>query len=169
MTTKTTAVELAAEMTIAWISNRNNRATVNELPVILKSVHDAIANLATGADGSASMPQMSEHAPAVSVRKSLANRDHIVSLIDGKPYKSLRRHLRNNGLTPDDYRERYGLKPDYPMVSEGYSEVRRAMAMKIGLGRKSGQRSTPPTETKPDILQPGVRRKTKAVASEEVK
>jgi predicted transcriptional regulator len=72
----------------------------------------------------------------VTVRRSLASKDHIISLIDGKPYKTLRRHLFRHGLTPEQYRERYGLKPDYPMVAPSYSEVRRSMAQKIGLGRK---------------------------------
>ena len=57
-------------------------------------------------------------------------------MIDGKPYKTLRRHLSGHGLTPEQYRERYNLKPDYPMVAPAYSETRRAMAKKIGLGRK---------------------------------
>ena len=73
---------------------------------------------------------------AVSVRKSLASPDHIISMIDGKPYKTLRRHLTTNGLTPDEYRARYGLKADYPMVAASYSESRRALAKSIGLGRK---------------------------------
>ena len=59
-------------------------------------------------------------------------------MIDGKPYKTLRRHLSTNGLTPEQYRERYNLKADYPMVAPAYSEARRAMAKKIGLGRKPG-------------------------------
>jgi predicted transcriptional regulator len=80
-----------------------------------------------------------EHVPAVSVRKSLASKDHIISLIDGKPYKTLRRHLSKHGLTPDDYRQRYGLKPDYPMVAPAYAETRRELATKIGLGRKRKQ------------------------------
>jgi predicted transcriptional regulator len=57
-------------------------------------------------------------------------------MIDGKPYKTLRRHLSTNGLTPEEYRARYNLKPDYPMVAPSYSEARRAMAHKIGLGAK---------------------------------
>jgi predicted transcriptional regulator len=77
-----------------------------------------------------------EYTPAVSVRKSLASPDHIVSMIDGKPYKTLRRHLSTHGLTPEDYRARYNLKADYPMVAPAYSEHRRAMAKKIGLGAK---------------------------------
>jgi predicted transcriptional regulator len=59
--------------------------------------------------------------------------------VDGKPYKSLRRHLSKHGLTPEDYRKRYGLKPDYPMVAPAYAEQRREMAKKIGLGRKPKQ------------------------------
>ena len=61
-------------------------------------------------------------------------------MIDGKPYRTLRRHLSTNGLTPDDYRQRYGLKADYPMVAASYSEARRAMAKTIGLGRKGKQK-----------------------------
>jgi predicted transcriptional regulator len=66
----------------------------------------------------------------------LAFKDHIISMIDGKPYKTLKRHLSRHGLTPDEYRRRYNLKPDYPMVSESYSAARRDMARKIGLGQK---------------------------------
>ncbi|RZL81129.1 MAG: transcriptional regulator, partial [Sphingomonas sp.] len=91
---------------------------------------------------------------------SLASKDHIISMIDGKPYKTLRRHLSTNGLTPEQYRERYGLKPDYPMVAEAYSESRRAMAKKIGLGRKPGQKaSSAPAATK-------TRRTPKAASTE---
>lgn len=143
MTTKTTVVELAAEMTIAWLSNPNNRATVNEVPAIRKSMYDAVAKLAVGREGSQSGSSVSEYRPAVSVRKSLSNHDYIISLIDGKPYKMLRRHLMNNGLTPEGYRDRYGLKSDYPVVAAGYSEVRRTLAIRHGLGRKPGQRPTP--------------------------
>ena len=75
----------------------------------------------------------------MTARKSLASKDHIISMIDGKPYKMLRRHLSTNGLTPEQYRERYNLKADYPMVAESYSEVRRAMAHRIGLGRNGRQ------------------------------
>jgi predicted transcriptional regulator len=66
----------------------------------------------------------------------LASRDHIISLIDGKPYKSLRRHLGKYGLSPEQYRARYGLKPDYPMVAPSYAETRSELAKKMGLGCK---------------------------------
>ncbi len=82
---------------------------------------------------------LQEYTPAVTARKSLASKDHIVSMIDGKQYKTLRRHLGTHGLTAEQYRERYNLKPDYPMVAENYSAARRAMAHKIGLGQKGRQ------------------------------
>ena len=133
------AVELAAELTIAWLSNPNTRANANEIPDFLRTMHQAVTGL-TGAEiSSADAAPEAEHVPAVSVRKSLASRDHIVSLIDGRPYKTLRRHLSKHGLTPDDYRRRYGLKPDYPMVAPAYAETRRDLANKIGLGRKRKQ------------------------------
>ncbi len=128
------AVELATELTIAWLSNANTRASAEEVPGFLRQMHDAVTGLATTATAESAGP--STHEGAVSVRKSLASKDHIISMIDGKPYKTLRRHLSGHGLTPADYRERYGLKADYPMVSETYSQARRDMAKKIGLGRK---------------------------------
>lgn len=132
------AIELATELTIAWLSNPNTRATAEEVPAFLKSMHVAVGDLSSpaptpGGDSDATPP---EHVPAVTVRKSLASREHIISLIDGKPYKTLRRHLSTNGLTPEEYRRRYNLKPDYPMVAPAYSEHRRAMAHKIGLGAR---------------------------------
>jgi predicted transcriptional regulator len=71
--------------------------------------------------------------PAIDPKKSVKP-GHIISLIDGKPYKMLRRHLATHGLTPDEYRDRYGLKPDYPMVASAYSEQRSTLAKTIGLG-----------------------------------
>ena len=134
------AVELATELTIAWLSNPNTRAAGEDVPAFLRTMHDAVSNLsASAATAPADEPQ-SDYSPAVSVRKSLASKDHLISLIDGKPYKTLRRHLAGHGLTPDDYRQRYGLKSDYPMVAENYSAARRDMAKKIGLGRKPGAR-----------------------------
>jgi len=131
-------VELAAELVMAWLSNPNTRVDADDVPAALKAMHGAVVDL-TGAMASteiASEPQP-EFMPAVSVRKSLASKDHIISMIDGKPYRTLKRHLSTHGLTPDEYRERYGLKADYPMVAPAYAETRSALAKKIGLGRKS--------------------------------
>lgn len=139
-----TSVELATELTIAWLSNPNTRASADEVPAVLRTMHDAVAALSSGA-GEVEAEVTQGYIPAVSVRKSLASKDYIISLIDGKPYKTLRRHLSRHGLTPEQYRERYNLKSDYPMVSESYSEARREMAKKIGLGRKPGmKRGAPP-------------------------
>lgn len=75
--------------------------------------------------------------PAVSVRKSLASPEHILSLIEGEPYKTLKRHLASHGLTPEQYRERYKLPSTYPLVAQSYSDARRAVVRKVGLGKKS--------------------------------
>jgi predicted transcriptional regulator len=140
-TTGSNSVELATELTIAWLSNPNTRAAADDVPAFLQKMHEAVSGLSAGAAQSA--PQADDvldYVPAVTVRKSLASRDHIISLIDGKPYRTLRRHLTTNGLTPEEYRQRYGLKKDYPMVAPSYSEQRRAMAKQIGLGRKPGEK-----------------------------
>lgn len=133
-------VELATELTIAWLGNQNNRIAPDEVPAFLRTMHATLVDLSAASsnppenDGGAAAVE--EFVPAVSVRKSLASKDHIISLIDGKPYRTLRRHLSTHGLTPEEYRARYNLKPDYPMVAESYSEQRREMAKKIGLGSK---------------------------------
>jgi len=133
-------VELATELTIAWLSNQNNRISADEVHQFLRTMHATVTELSGGASATTESPDRDaapqEFMPAVSVRKSLASRDHILSMIDGKPYKTLRRHLAGHGLSPDEYRARYKLRPDYPMVAPTYSEARREMAKKIGLGRK---------------------------------
>lgn len=139
-TVDTNAVELATELTIAWLSNPNTRASGDEVPGFLRKMHEAVTMLSSAEQPVGMEEGLTEHTPAVSVRKSLASKDHIISMIDGKPYKTLRRHLAGHGLTPGEYRARYGLKADYPMVAESYSEARRAMAKKIGLGRKPGMK-----------------------------
>jgi predicted transcriptional regulator len=132
--------------------DRNNRCLVvqpkhagvaEDVPAFLQSMHSAVLKLHADSspqeqDGAA---PVQEYVPAVTVRKSLSSRDHLISLIDGKPYKTLKRHLSTHGLTPAEYRERYGLKPDYPMVSVSYAQTRRDLAKKIGLGRKPDQKS----------------------------
>lgn len=137
MTEITNTIELAAELTVAWLGNTNTRATTDDVPAFLQAMHDTLTKLETP---DATTPEPENEAqnftPAVSVRKSLASPDYILSMIDGKPYRTLRRHLTGHDLTPDEYRQRYGLKADYPMVAPTYSESRRAMAKTIGLGRK---------------------------------
>ena len=134
------AVELATELTIAWLGNPNTRSSADDVPAFLGKMHETVSKLLGSAEAQPESAPQAEYTPAVTARKSLASKDHIISMIDGKPYKTLRRHLATNGLNPAEYRERYGLKADYPMVAENYSESRRAMAKKIGLGRKPGQK-----------------------------
>jgi predicted transcriptional regulator len=147
-------VELATELTIAWLSNPNTRANASEIPDFLRAMHQAVAGLSEPSRSEEQPEAVAEHVPAVSVRKSLASKDHIISLVDGKPYKSLRRHLSKHGMTPDDYRKRYGLRSDYPMVAPTYADQRREMAKKIGLGRKpkqsadDGQQAPAPKQTR---------------------
>lgn len=144
-------VELATELTIAWLGNQNNRISADEVPQFLRTMHQTVTELAsgepTGGGADQDAAQEDSFTPAVTVRKSLASPDHILSMIDGKPYKSLKRHLTRNGLTPDQYRQRYGLKADYPMVAPSYSEARRDMARKIGLGSKGRAAKSAATAT----------------------
>lgn len=109
---------------------RNNALNTNELPELIRSVHATLVGLSKGATG-AQEPLK----PAVPVKKSIY-KDHIVCLEDGLKFKSLKRHLRSKyGLSPDDYRLKWGLPADYPMVAPGYSEKRSKLAKKMGLGR----------------------------------
>lgn len=132
-------IELAGDITIAWLGNPNVNPSAQDVPAFLKDLHAAIAGLGAETVGE---PEPVAYEPAVSPRSSVKP-DHIVSLIDGKKYKTLKRHLALNGLTPGEYRARYGLKPDYPMVASAYAAQRREIAKKLGLGRKSGAKAEP--------------------------
>ena len=124
------SIELAVEIVAAFVAN-NSLPTV-ELPALIHSVHAALARLASGQVNTA--PLVEKQEPAVSVRKSLTP-DFLVCLDDGKKFKSLRRHLRTLGMTPDQYRVKWSLPPDYPMVAPNYAAVRSEMAKRIGLGQ----------------------------------
>ena len=121
---------LTADIVAAYVGN--NVVPVAELPNLIQSVHGAIS---AAAAGSVEEPK-EELKPAVSVRRSVTP-DYLICLEDGKKFKSLKRHLRTAfNLTPEQYREKWGLKPDYPMVAPNYATVRSEMAKRIGLGRK---------------------------------
>lgn len=163
-TANTNATELATDLTIAWLANPNTRSPADEVPAFLRKMHETVsALLGGGATPTAETETPAEYVAAVTARKSLASRDHIISMIDGKPYKTLRRHLATHGLTPEEYRARYNLKADYPMVAESYSESRRAMAKRIGLGRKPGQSPKAAEGAKPEAAKNS--RKGKSVAA----
>lgn len=152
--------ELATELTVAWLSNPSTRAGVEDVKAFLAAMAKAVGDLSTPTTlPPAEGETVQTYEPAVSVRKSLANPDFIISLLDGKPYRTLKRHLSRNGLTPDQYRERFGLKPSYPMTAPTYSDARKAMAKKIGLGRKPGQKvgAEQPVETPEKAVESKVR------------
>ena len=130
------SVELAAEVVAAYVAN--NPLPRSELPALIEAMKSAIEGLGRGLEGSE--PQVEAKPPAVPVRKSITP-DYLICLEDGKKFKSLRRHLRLLGLTPEQYREKWKLPSDYPMVAPNYSARRSALAKKIGLGqirRKAG-------------------------------
>ncbi|GLS45561.1 MucR family transcriptional regulator [Methylobacterium brachythecii] len=136
MTAQTTdAVSLAANIVAAYISN--NSLPAGDLPAMLVNVHRAVAALTgSGATDSAAAAQPDEVEKPTSgqVRKSITP-DAIISFIDGKAYKTMKRHLGTHGLDPHSYRQRYGLPSDYPMVAPNYAAQRSALAKSIGLGR----------------------------------
>ncbi|HUD90524.1 MucR family transcriptional regulator [Sphingobium sp.] len=111
----------------------NNQVPAGDIAGIIEATRSALERKAEE-----EVPVTPEHVPAVSVRKSLGSREHIISMIDGKAYKTLKRHLAAHGLTPAEYRVRYTLPKTYPMVAPAYSEQRRAVAQKLGLGRQLG-------------------------------
>jgi predicted transcriptional regulator len=129
-------MELAAEIVAAYVSS--NPIPAHELPALIGKVHDAIVRLGSGAAGSEASEAPVERPTSAQIRRSVRD-DGIVSFIDGKPYKTLKRHLTAHGLDPRSYRERYGLPEDYPMVAPSYAEKRSALARSMGLGVPGAQ------------------------------
>ena len=130
---------LAGEIVSAYVSN--NSVPASELPKLIHSVHSAIAGLASGVvPSSAASTEPTEKPTPAEIRKSIRN-DGLVSFIDGKTYKTLKRHLTAQGLDPRTYRERFGLPADYPMVAPSYAAQRSALAKAIGLGVPGARRS----------------------------
>ena len=129
-------LKLASDIIAAYVSN--NPVPVSELPGMIKSVHSTLGGLAS-AGGSHSMTSQK---PAVPVKKSITP-EYIISLEDGKKLKMLKRYLRSNyNLSPEQYRAKWGLPADYPMVAPNYSAQRSEFAKKIGLGRTSTSRKS---------------------------
>lgn len=130
MSEDTNLVTLTADIVAAHVAN--NSIAPADVSDLIGTVYAALSGLGAPTPEEPTRPQ-----GAVSARKSLANSAHILSMIDGKPYKVLRRHISQHGYTPDSYRDAFGLAHDYPMVARDYAERRRALAHEIGLGRKS--------------------------------
>jgi predicted transcriptional regulator len=130
-------ITLTADIVSAHVSN--NSVPTAEVAILIQSVYGAL-----GALGSPTQePAAEKPKGAVSLRSSIKP-DFLISMIDGKPYKMLRRHISQHGYTPESYREAFGLPRDYPMVAANYAEQRRALAHKIGLGRKPRVPETAP-------------------------
>jgi predicted transcriptional regulator len=121
---------LTADLVAAYVSNNSVRPA--DLPTLITSTHAALTGL--GMSGAARTSAAQRLAPA-QIRKSITH-DALISFEDGKPYKTLRRHLTIRGLTPEAYREKWGLPRDYPMTAASYSEQRSAMAKTFGLGQQ---------------------------------
>ena len=127
-----TLITLTADIVAAHVSN--NSVAVNDLPQLINNIHGALSGLA-GRGAPEAKPE-----PKVPIRSSIRP-DYIVCLEDGKRLKMLKRHLMTHyQMTPDQYRQKWGLNSDYPMVAPNYAEQRRALAKAIGLGTKRGKR-----------------------------
>ena len=121
------------DIVVSYVAN--NSLGADDVSSLIRGIYGTLAGLGQESAAPAARPD-----PAVSIRSSI-KRDHIVCLEDGKKMKMLKRHLMtDHGLTPDEYRARWGLASDYPMVAPDYADKRRDLAKKIGLGRKPGQR-----------------------------
>ena len=130
---------LTTEMVSAFVAS--NSVAPADLPGLIFSVHETFVGLL-----SPSPPKAATPVPAVPIKKSITP-DHIISLEDGKPYKSLKRHLSGRGLTPAEYRAKWGLPSDYPMVSPNYAKARSEVAKSLGLGQQRRKRAEhSPTE-----------------------
>ncbi|HEX6861021.1 MAG TPA: MucR family transcriptional regulator [Caulobacteraceae bacterium] len=131
--TAAATIEMTADIVAAYLTN--NPVPASELASLIQSVHQALAGVATGA----SAPAQAAPEPAVPVKKSITP-DHLVCLEDGRKFKSLKRHLRTKfGMSPEEYRAKWGLPKDYPMVAPNYAQARSALARQMGLGQGGRQ------------------------------
>lgn len=123
-------VELAADIVSAYVANNSVRPS--DLPELINAVHGALKTTGSQQNQAEAQPLT----PAVSIKKSIGQ-DYIICLDDGKKFKSLKRHLRTKyGMTPEQYREKWGLPKDYPMVAPAYARARSELAKSMGLGQQ---------------------------------
>ncbi|MGB7259145.1 MAG: MucR family transcriptional regulator [Pseudolabrys sp.] len=128
-------IELTAEIVSAYVSN--NTVAAGDIPSLINQVHGALSRVSGGSSEVPAEPLK----PAVSVKKSIAP-DYIVCLEDGKKFKSLKRHLRTQyNMTPEQYRDKWSLGADYPMVAPNYAAARSQLAKQMGLGQQRRRRS----------------------------
>ncbi|WP_299565876.1 MucR family transcriptional regulator [Enterovirga sp.] len=143
--------ELTSEIVSAFVTN--NKLSSSELPEVIAAVHSALRGL-----GEKKAPEPEKLNPIVSIKKSITP-DYLISLEDGRRYKSLKRHLSGRGLTPAEYRDKWSLPRDYPMVAPNYAKQRSELAKALGLGQQRRKKaeaaaapapaSPPPAETAP--------------------
>jgi predicted transcriptional regulator len=146
-------IELTAEIVAAYVSNNNVRR--EELAALIGDIHAALTKTPNGT----AAPEQAPQEPSVPVRKSVTP-DHIFCLEDGKKFKSLKRHLRtDHNLTPQQYRAKWNLKPDYPMVAPNYAEARSNLAKNMGLGRRAP--ASEQTEAAPAAAKKTAAKRTK--------
>ncbi len=127
-------IDLTATIVSAYVSN--NPTPASDIPALIGQVHAALLRVSTGR---AELP-LEPAKPAVPVKKSMTA-DYLICLEDGKRFKSLKRHLRTQyGMTPEQYRDKWGLPPDYPMVAPNYAVARSQLAKKMGLGQQRRRR-----------------------------
>jgi predicted transcriptional regulator len=126
---KSGLIELTADIASAYVSN--NAVAAGELPSVIQSIFKAL----TAVDGPVEAPEQPK-TPAVPIKKSLTD-DYLICLEDGRKFKSLKRHLRTQyNMSPDEYREKWNLAPDYPMVAPNYAKARSTLAKQMGLGQQ---------------------------------
>jgi len=151
-------VGLAADIVGAYVSN--NSVPAADLPALIQSVHAALGATARGKTEEPAV----ELKPAVPIKKSITP-DYLISLEDGKKYKSLKRHLRTAyDMSPEDYRAKWGLPADYPMVAPNYAAARSQLALKMGLGRKAAQAAAKPAAAEKTASAPAKRGRKKTAA-----
>ena len=136
------ARDLTVEIVASYVANNSLRAS--DLPELIGSVYRSLNDLGRAAAGPAAEPLVKP----VSIKKSI-HPDYLISMEDGRQYQSLKRHLAGRGLTPADYRSKWGLPDDYPMVAQGYSDRRSALAKSLGLGRKGSASAAAEDEASP--------------------
>jgi predicted transcriptional regulator len=129
MEDKAEVIEMTTDIVSAYVGN--NTVSATDLPALIQSVYQALNGVTTGVAEVEAAPKE----PAVSVKKSITP-DHLICLEDGRKFKSLKRHLRTKyNMSPEEYREKWGLPKDYPMVAPNYAEARSNLAKQMGLGQ----------------------------------
>ncbi len=156
---KTGLAELTSEIVAAYVANNSIRTA--DLPELISAIHSTLGSLGKGTEP---VVEAEPPKPAVPIKKSITE-DYLISLIDGRKFKSLKRHLSaEHGMTPDEYRTMFGLPKDYPMVAPAYAKQRSSMAKSFGLGRKQDDVTEAKSEPASEPQTPKKRGRAKAAA-----